>query len=210
MAIDNKKTSVVIGVDRFHVAKLTSDPGTGTPTWGTPVFFPGVNEISINPNTESTSIYYDDGVADTFTSLGEIEVTVTKSLVSTEEYNMLLGHEITTDGVTLFSSSDVAPDVAIMFRTQMTNGQFKYIVLYKGKFGDSEETFSGKEDSVEAQRQELVGAFAKLSTPIQDKNLYKAVFDASVGLQEDGVLDAKSKAIADGWFNKVYVPGETM
>ena len=65
--------------------------------------------IGINPNTESATAFYDDGPAESASTLGEIEVTIEKSALGTKEIATLLGHSLDANGMVIYGANDVAP-----------------------------------------------------------------------------------------------------
>lgn len=138
-----------IGLRDFHVAPLTSDTTSGT-EYGDIVKIPGIisANISIERGTETYSS--DDTTEEIISSLSSITVEVEVSNLSASERKLLLGQKV-NKGVIAANVDDNAGEVAIMFRSQKTNGHYRYICLPKGKFSEPAESYATKTDSTTAQ-----------------------------------------------------------
>ncbi|SFR15248.1 major tail protein, partial [Desulfoscipio geothermicus] len=154
------KKKAIIGVDSVHYALLISDTSSGA-SWQAAVALPGVTELGVNPNGAVATLFADNGPAVTANSIGEIEVSLNMADLTPEERAILLGHE-RSGGVTKFKSSDISPEVALGFRTKLSDGTYGYVWLMKGKFAETEETIETQGDSVNFQVAALTGKFTIL------------------------------------------------
>lgn len=196
-----------IGCDMLHYAVLTTEESaTAEPTYGTPKAAPGVMSININPNPSQETLFGDDGPMETAATLGKIEVEIQKNFLTTENRCDLLGHGKDTNGAVVSGDSDIAPWVAIGFRTLLSNGKYRYVWLYKGKFSEPEESNETKGDAVNFQADTIKGQFVKLNK------------EYTVGVNKtrpwkidlnEGDEGAKPEAITK-WFTKVITPGMTL
>lgn len=151
-----------IGCDHAVVAKLTE--GTdGTPTYSTIMQLPGLVKMNVNPNASLETMFYDDGPGDTASTLGKIEVEFEKNALATAESAFLLGHTVDTNGALVSAADDTPPWVALGFRSQKSDGTYKYVWLYKGKFSDPEMQNETKKDSINFQTDTIKGQFVKLN-----------------------------------------------
>ena len=146
-----------IGIDKLHYAKVIKDDKTGV-TYSTVTRVPGLIEINIDPQTNSTTIYADDMPYATATAQGEINVSINVEDLPLEIHADLLGHEI-KDGVMISSGEDEPPDVAIMFQSKQRDGSTKYVKLLKGKFREPSENPKTKTDTPEFVTPTLEGTF---------------------------------------------------
>ncbi|WP_270577995.1 major tail protein [Caldibacillus thermoamylovorans] len=182
---------VVVGLKDLHYAKLTNDDTTGV-VYETPKKIAGAITATISPTTNSATLYADDGAAETASSLGEISVTLnTKDLPKAIQAD-LLGHKVNSDGVLVRSADDVAPYVAIGFRSMKSNGQYRYIWLYKGKFQPHEQSYQTKGDTPTFQTPTINGVFVKREID----NRWQAEVDA-----DDENVNA---TVITNWFTSVY------
>jgi phi13 family phage major tail protein len=204
-----KLSAMRIGCDNLVWAKLTKDDGV-TLTYETPVALPGLMSIGINPNTESATAFYDDGPAESATTLGAIDVTIKKSALGTKEAATLLGHSMDENGMVVYGANDKAPEGALGFRTMKSDGTYKYCWLLKGVFVDGEEENETKGDSINFQSDELVGKFAKVNKKFtftdtitgeeKETQPWRVMIDS-------GSEDASTELVKN-WFTKVVTPGE--
>ena len=197
--------STRIGCDHFVYAKMTTeDTATTAPVYADPVNAPGVISININPNAASETLFADDGPYDVATTLGKDQVEINKAALKTSEKADLLGHTIAANGGILYGDSDVPPWAAIGFRTLKSNGMYRFVWLYKGKFTDPEDNNETKGDSINFQTDTIKGQFVKLNNEtVVDKagtkrRIWKYELDADYE-------DADATTIAS-WFTKVAMP----
>lgn len=156
--------STKIGCDNLvFVPMTTEDTATAAPVYGTVVRAPGVMSLNINPNGAQETLFADDGPMDTASTLGKIEVEIQKNELTTAEKAALLGHTIDAKGGLVYGASDIAPWVAIGFRTLKSNGKYRYVWLYKGKFTEPEDANETKGDSINFQNDTISGQFTRLT-----------------------------------------------
>lgn len=192
-----------IGVSNFHYAKMTTeDTLTTAPTYDTPVSAPGIMSVNINPNASVDTLFADDGPFETATTIGQVEVEVQKNALSTQNKADLLGKTIDSKGGLISSSTDIPPWVAVGFRSLKSNGTYRYVWLYKGKFQDPEDNNETKGDSINWQSDTITGNFVRLmyEMTINGKSVapYKYEMD-----EEDEAADETT--ISD-WFDDVVMP----
>lgn len=196
-----------IGCDRLVYAIMTTeDSATTAPTYGEVKHAPGVIAVNINPNASQETLFADDGPYDTATTLGRVEVEINKAELTTENKSDLLGHSIDSNGGIVYSSSDVPPWVAIGFRTLKSNGKYRYVWLYKGKFTDPEDNNETKGDSINFQTDTIRGQFVKLNNPVVVNG--KEAFPWKYEIDGDNA-DANQTVIS-GWFEDVVMPVATI
>lgn len=156
-----------IGCDNLvYAIQTTEDTKTTPPVYAAPVPAPGVMSININPNASQETLFADDGPMETATTLGKIDVAIQKNELTVQNKADLLGHKIDSKGSIVYSDNDVPPYVAIGFRSLKSNGNYRYVWLYKGKFTDPEDNNETKGDSINFQADTINGQFVKLTSPI--------------------------------------------
>lgn len=192
-----------IGCDNFHYAKMsTEDTKTTKPTYAAPKAAPGLMSLNINPNAGMDTLFADDGPFDAATTLGNLEVEVQKAFLTTENKADLLGKRIDTKGGLISSGNDIPPWVAIAFRSLKSNGNYRYVWLFKGKFMDPEDNNETKGDSINWQSDTISGRFVKLTYEMSistDKfTPWKYEMD-----EDDTQADAD---VIEAWFDAVTFP----
>lgn len=161
----------LVGVSNLHYAKLTKDDATGA-IYETPVKIANLIEISINPNSQSGTLFADNGPAETASAMGEIEVEINIADLTIEQVGALLGHTVNA-GVIEADANDTPPYVALGFEALKSNGKKRFLWLYKGKFEQPEENYKTKTDNIEFQTKTLKGKFVKR----EHDNKWKKVAD---------------------------------
>jgi phi13 family phage major tail protein len=178
-----------IGMDKIHYAIMTDEEQE---TYDTPKPIPGAITGTVSPSTNTETLYADDQAWETASALGEIEVELNVADLPREVLADLLGATVDANGVLVQSKSDVAPYVAIGFRSQKSNGKYRYFWLYKGKFQPNEEEFQTKEDSPSFQTPTITGTFIARQTD--------GKWRARVDEDETGV----KPEVIQNWFSAVY------
>lgn len=194
-----------IGCDNLVYAALTADDGIADPSYGEVKPAPGVMSLNINPNASQGTIFYDDGPGESATTLGNIEVEIQKNELTTEQKADLLGHTIDTKGAIVYGANDTPPWVAIGYRTLKSNGKYRYVWLYKGKFLEPEDNSETKGDSINFQSETIVGQFVKVEKKYRmggkDIQPWKYEIDAEHAESDESLMAS--------WFEDVQLPSTT-
>lgn len=185
--------SAQVGLRDLYVAVLTDDSATGT-TYETPVKLAPAVQASISPQVETATDYGDDGPVETASSLSGIEVEIETTQFTVEQQALVLGHKY-EGGLLVRNSGDVAPYVALGFRSEKADGSYLYVWLYKGKFQPAEMQHQTKGENVEFQHPTIQGTFVKREF---DDNWMIS------GDSSDTTFQWK-----DAWFQQVVEPGST-
>ena len=195
---------VPVGLRDLHYIKLKKDDDKGVEydygTGGTdkPKQIAGAINARISPTSNTATLYADDGPDEVATALGEITVELNVKDLPLDVQADLLGHTVTS-GVMYRSADDVAPYVAIGFRSVKSNGKYRYVWLYKGKFNLPEQEYKTKEDTPEFQTPTITGTFVK--------RIYDDAWQAIV--DEDDLDPDNPEIDVDDWFDTVYEEPES-
>ena len=180
-----------IGLKDLHYAILTKDDSDSV-EYDQPKKVGKAISANINPTVNNAELYADDGLSETASALGAISVTIGADKLTKQVQADLLGHKVNSDGVLEKSSTDTAPYVALGFRSEMSNGKYRYVWLYKGKFQPVEQNYQTKEGTPAFQTPTINATFMK-----RDHD------DKWEGSVEEGD-DSVASGIIDNWFNAVY------
>lgn len=195
-----------IGVDKLHYATMTTeDTATTAPVYDEPIAAPGVMSININPNGTVETLFADDGPYESATTNGAIEVEIQKNQLTSSEKAAMLGHTIDGDGGIVYGENDVPPYIAIMFRTLRSNGKYRYVTMYKGKFVDPEDNNETKGDGINFQSETITGRFVKLAKSYK-LSATKTTTPWKYELDEEDEKASSTKLAA--WFTAVQFPKE--
>jgi phi13 family phage major tail protein len=195
--------STKIGVDGLAYAKMTNEGSILlAPTYGAIRTAPGVMSLNINPNGAQETLFADNGPMETAATLGKIEVEIKKNQLTIVNKSELLGHQIDAKGGLVSGDADVPPFVAIGFRSLNSDGGYRYVWMYKGKFMDPEDQNETKGDSINFQPDTIKGQFLRIDKPytINGKTTkpWKYEMDDNTSFADDTTLDA--------WFDSVVMP----
>ena len=137
------------GFSKIHVAKLNTDG-----TYVAPVAIAGAKSIEAELAYEQVQFYADNAIDYSDFIFTGGEGTLTVAGLTASEYELLFGSTV-ADGGVLVKSTDIAPEVAILFERNKLGTQDKVLyVLYAAKFAPpsiSAQTFEGgiEEETVE-------------------------------------------------------------
>lgn len=179
---------VLIGLSNLVVAPLLTDT-KGTPsTYEDAKLIAGAIAARINPNASNSTLFADDGPFDVGSTVGEIALELNVADLSLEDQALLLGHTIDANGIMRRKSTDVAPWVAVGFKSLKSNGKYRYTWLTKGKFAQPEQNNQTKGDSIEFNTPTITGAFVRRES------------DNEWQLQADEDSATFTPALATAWF----------
>lgn len=183
--------TVRIGLSGLTAWPLKSD-SVGNLSYGAPFAIAPAVSASITPETSDDSFYADDIALISNQTISAITVELETADIKDEVVSKLLGVEIDENGVVIDNINSVAPQVALGFRSLKSNGQYKYVVLYKGAFGIGDEEFATKEDSLSFQTTSISGSFLP--------TIHNGNWRASVNSDAEGV----GADVIESWFQEVY------
>ena len=144
---------------------------------------PGALSAKITVKEGSTTFYSDDIAAETVNTLESVEIEIETQGLSLEERALLLG-ETVVKGAIAASVNDMAarPYIGLAFRSQKSNGEWRYCSIPKIKFTPVEEDYATKGEKVEMQSTKLTG----IALPLETSGVYKVTADsAAVGIDKN-------------------------
>lgn len=185
------ENTVRIGLSDIHYAILKEDSKTALAYGPFKQLAPAVS-ASISPQIDDSAFYADDVAMITNQNLSSIEVEIETADIPDEVIAELLGSTVDDAGVVVDGVSKMAPKIALAFRSQKSNGKYKYVVLHKGSFGIGDDEYATKEDSVSYQTTTITGTFVP--------TVHAGNWRASVNEDAAGV----GATVVTDWFTKVY------
>lgn len=192
-----------IGCDNLVYAEMTTEETKTTPpVYGAIKDAPGVMSFNINPNASQETLFYDDGPGEVASTLGKIEVEIQKNELTTQNKSDLLGHAIDSKGGLVYGDSDIPPWHAVGFRSLKSNGNYRYVWLFKGKFNDPEDNNETKGDGINFQTDTINGQFVKLAYEITIGGKIRRPWKYEI----DGDNTAADAATISSWFDSVKLP----
>lgn len=203
MANENRRPAPKIGLDMLYAALVVKDDETGT-EYDTPLRLPGLSSIGYDPGTQTAAYDADDGTYASFSADGEVTATVKVADLLPEHMALLLGLSQTAAGVLEEGGTDAAPELALGFRTQKSDGSYRFYWLMKGKFARSAENYATKSgQGITYSDREL--KFSVLNR-VSDGKKRRMLDSNSLALPAGVTLDTLSDP-ETGWFSHPdYVP----
>lgn len=186
-----------VGLRDIHVALLDEDTIAGV-KYKAPEKIGAAIAANVNPNTASGTLFAEDGPMETASALGEIEVEINTADLSNAMQAKVLGHTIDSKGILRRKASDVAPFLAIGYRSLKSNGHYRYVWLLKGKFRVPEQAHETKTDDINFQTPTIVGSFLKRE------------FDDEWQIQIDSDDPEFDESIATNWFKEATIDAPTV
>ena len=110
-----------IGLRDIHIATVTKDDGTGA-TYGIPEKLECAVSAKLSPKVNPENIYSDDTVEDVISAFDSIEVEIELNQLSLTSRATLQGAKV-VKGVLIESKEDIAPTLALGFKSKKHNGK---------------------------------------------------------------------------------------
>ena len=181
-----------VGLDNVYYAIITKDDESGT-QYDTPKKFAPAIQLTKTPAYNRASLRADNGVIATAGSKGPIAISLGVSDLSKEARADVFGMKVNADGVVVSNKDDRPADVALLARAEKSNGEHRYIVLYKVQFNPPEETIDTKAETPTFNTPSISGeAIPRLSDG--NEEAYVDSDDA----------DITDPLVIENWFTSVY------
>ncbi|OOM75500.1 major tail protein [Clostridium sp. BL-8] len=185
------------GLKDISFAKLLTDVAGKEATYDTVKKYERSVTAKITPKSESETEYSDDNVEEVVNQFSQIDVEIELNMISTQTRAFLQGSKV-VNGILIESKDDVAPYVAMIFKAKKSNGKYRYVCLYKGKFELSEDNYETEADKIKTQTASLKATFMARE------------FDGNYRLMADEDTEDIVAADLEKWFTAVpTVPIET-
>lgn len=149
-----------IGLKNFYYSVATEEPTTGALTYSGATKPGKAISFSFEPNVSSATLYADDTLAESDTSVNGGTCTMGIDREDPTTYATLLGHTIGEDNIVTSNVNDIAPYVGLArIVTLMQDSQLKYraVFLPKVKFQEPSADNSTKGETTEFGTYELEG-----------------------------------------------------
>ena len=149
-----------IGLRDLFYAPITEN-AQGAETYGTPVRMAKAIQAQMSTQIAEAKLFADDAVDEAVKEFisGTLTLNINNLLPGIQA--ILLGQQQDADGVLFAHGDDEAPYVAVGFRATKTGGKFKFVWLYKVKFGIPDENYQTKGESIAFQTPTIVGTYIK-------------------------------------------------
>lgn len=147
-----------IGLKDVSFAKLLTDTaGTGA-TYDTVKKYERSISAKVTPKSSSENLYSDDNIEDVLTNFSQVDVEIELNQLSTATRAFVQGSKV-INGILIENKNDIAPYVAMVFKSKKSDNAYRYVCLYKGKFELSADDYNTQEEKIKTQTAKLKGTF---------------------------------------------------
>lgn len=142
------------GVDNLVYAEVLID-NKETIQFGAVKPLAPVAEIGRTTSTSNETHYYDNNPLIVINAAGADELTLTVSVPDLETYAEITGQFFDAATGSLIEQEPQPKYFAVGYKTKGTDGKYRYVWRYKGKFGVPDETSETESDSINTNNIEL-------------------------------------------------------
>lgn len=198
MAVNSGEYKSVVGLADLYIAAVSEDSATAY-TAGTPQYFAPAAEASVKPAVDKKTQYADDQAFDTMSTEAETTIELTVTGVPAEIFALITGKVFDTASGRVFDNGGTPPYFALAFKSQKSNGSFRYFQFLKGAFTVPDEDYASKSDKVDPKTLKLT------------YTAIKTVYEFDLGDINDGCKrvfgdeDTTNFSETD-WFTQVQTP----
>ena len=148
-----------IGLENISIAKLLTDNAEGA-TYEKVEKLEKSITAKLTPKTDSATVYADDKADEVMTKFNQIDIEIELNQLSMESRAKIFGSKI-VNGILVEGSNDIVaqPYFALVFKSKKSNGEYRYVCLYKGKFELASDEYTTQEDKIKSQTAKLKGTF---------------------------------------------------
>lgn len=183
-----------IGVKNFHYAVQTAEEtALADATYDTTKALPGLVSVEVSNESQTNTLYADDGPYESSSSMGSINVTIDLADLPLSVQADLLGHTYDDSNdkeILVKKASDSAPYVAILFEFTMGNGGNRCVKLYKGRFAEPTDNGQTKGENVEFQTSQITAQFVTLKGKDGNTGKWEYIQDFASGESTAGFYSA--------------------
>ena len=190
--------SSTVGLKNMVIAPLTVDTEE-TLTYGDLQLVAGAIEATITPDNVDPDIQYADDIEfDVLYPDPELTFTTKMADIPLAIQEMIFGNNIDDNGVLIRTSTDKPPYFAVGFKSEKSNGKFRFVWLYKVRAKPLTENYATKEGTtINRQTGEVEWTAIKRT----HDSRYQAVADEG----ENGF----TAAMGETFLTSVYTPSFT-
>lgn len=134
-----------IGLQNVVIAPLTTDT-TSSLVYGDLQLVAGAIEATVTPGTTDPDVQYADDIEfNVMYPDPELTLTLNMADIPLAIQEMILGNNIDKNGVLIRAANDTPPYFAVGFKSEKTNGKYRYVWLFKCRATPITEKYGTKE-----------------------------------------------------------------
>ena len=187
--------SSTIGLKNVVIAPLTVDTES-TLTYGALQLMAGAIEATVTPDNADPDIQYADDIEfDTLYADPELSFKLKMADIPLQIQEILFANAVDDNGVLIRTAQDKPPYFAVGFKSEKSNGKYRYVWLYKVRAKPMTETFATKE-----------GKTVNRQTPEVEFTAIKRTHDGRYQAVADEGENGFDATAAASFLTSVYTP----
>ena len=187
--------SSTIGLKNVVIAPLTVDTES-TLTYGALQLMAGAIEATVTPdNTDPDILFADDIEFDTLYADPELSFKLKMADIPLQIQEILFANAVDDNGVLIRSAQDKPPYFAVGFKSEKSNGKYRFVWLFKVRAKPMTETFATKE-----------GKTVNRQTPEVELTAIKRTHDGRYQAVADEGENGFDATAAASFLTSVYTP----
>ena len=194
------KVASTVGLKDVVIAELMEDT-EATLTYGDLQKLAGAIEASITPDNADPDVqYYDDIEGDVLYPDPKLTFSLKLADIPLTIQEMLLGNAVDDNGVLVRTATDKPPYFAVGFKSEKSNGKYRFVWLYKVRAKPVTETYQTKEgDTITRQ----TGSVECTAIKRTHDGRYQAVADEG----QNGFTAEKGKTFLSTVYEPTFTTG---
>ena len=190
-----------VGLKNVVIAPLTADTETEH-TYGELQLMAGAIEASITPENADPDVQYADDIEfDTLYPDPELTFSTSMADIPLSIQEQIFGNQIDDNGVLVRTASDRPPYFAVGFKSEKSDGTYRYVWLYKVRAKPMTENYKTKEGQTITRQNGSVEWTAIKRT---HDGRYQAVADED----ENGFDASKAATFLQSVYEPTFTPDE--
>ena len=187
--------SSTIGLKNVVIAPLTVDTES-TLTYGALQLMAGAIEATVTPDNADPDIQYADDIEfDTLYADPELSFKLKMADIPLQIQEILFANSVDDNGVLIRTAQDKPPYFAVGFKSEKSNGKYRYVWLFKVRAKPMTETFATKE-----------GKTVNRQTPEVEFTAIKRTHDGRYQAVADEGENGFDATAAASFLTSVYTP----
>ena len=192
--------SSTIGLKNVVIAPLLTDTEAGH-SYGDLQLLAGAIEASVTPdNADPDILYADDIEFDTLYADPNIDFKLKMADIPLLIQEMIFANKIDDNGVLIRTSQDKPPYFAVGFKSEKSNGKYRYVWLYKVRAKPATENYATKEGTTVTRQ---TGEIEWTAIKRTHDGRYQAVADEG----QNGFTAEKGKSFLSTVYEPTFTTG---
>ena len=152
------------GLSDVYIADITED-SNGYETYSTPEKLADSISADFTINRTKSEMYASDKLFDKKDEFTDGSFTFGAAAITSAMAAKITGATVDSNGLLIDASEDEPPAKAVGFKSKMTNGNYRFIWLYRVQFSYVKESFKTKEKTVSYSTPSIEGTILQRNKP---------------------------------------------